>query len=95
MLLIIDNKFISNTLSNMAAERPNNHKVAVNMWVRVRFQDGIIRNLKVMHDPQLTPGVISAQSPVGSALIGSNINEQKTYTVKGKTSKFTVIDIIG
>jgi len=79
----------------MSVDDINRRKVLLNMWVRVRFQDGTVKNLKVVHNPKLIEGIVSAKSPVGSALLGALVNEKRIYNVRGKTGKFTVLDIVG
>ncbi|HSX44464.1 MAG TPA: hypothetical protein VLF87_00760 [Patescibacteria group bacterium] len=67
-------------------------KVSTNIWVWVRFQNGALRKLKVMHNPEFETGVVSSQSPVGIALLGATINEERRYLLKGKINKLIVID---
>ena len=67
--------------------------VAMNSRVQVHFHDGKICTLKVLPVSNFELGVVSALSPVGSAILGAKVNDIREYFVKGELRTLTILGI--
>ena len=69
----------------VVAQPAGGEKVDLNSTVVLIFPDGTERKYKVgdSHTADPAAGIISAESPLGSAIMGTVAGENKTYSVNG------------
>ena len=90
----IKNKLSSAEIINVE-KRSAGKKIAIGSRVEIGFTDGGIKTI-IIGDPETAApelGIISYESPLGSALIGAKAGEKRTYSAGGKIVEATITAI--
>jgi transcription elongation factor GreA len=83
------------TRAEIIEPKKNSDRVEIGGTVTIENSKGLKKIYQILGSTETDPasGIISASSPLGSALLGKKINDKINITLAGKTTEYTILEI--